>query len=99
MTRNSEIARAVRRTLILSAVSTAGASLPIHAQDQPAQPPPAAAEATPPVLQEVVVTGSRITLPGLDAISPVTSVNAEQFKEQGVTKVEDLLNTLPQVLA
>jgi hypothetical protein len=35
MTRNSEIARAVRRTLILSAVATAGASLPIDAQDQP----------------------------------------------------------------
>jgi hypothetical protein len=34
MTRNSEITRAVRRTLILSAVATAGASLPIHVQDR-----------------------------------------------------------------
>src|SRR5450755_3541466 len=50
-------------------------------------------------LQEVVVTGSRIASPSLDAISPVTAVSSEEFKETGVTRVEDLLNSLPQVTA
>src|SRR5690348_6516023 len=61
------------------------------AQDQPA----AAEEAAP--LQEVVVTGSRITQPGLESISPVTAVNSDELKLEGTTRVEDLLNNLPQV--
>lgn len=52
-----------------------------------------------PELTEVVVTGSRIASPSLDAISPVTAVSSEEFKQTGVTRVEDLLNSLPQVTA
>ena len=50
-------------------------------------------------LQEVVVTGSRIATPNLDAISPVTAITSEEIKSTGVTKIEDLLNSLPQVVA
>jgi outer membrane receptor protein involved in Fe transport len=56
----------------------------------------AAADAT---LQEVVVTGSRISVPNQVSISPVTFVSALDVAQTGVTRVEDLLNELPQIFA
>jgi iron complex outermembrane recepter protein len=53
----------------------------------------AAAEGT------IVVTGSRIARPNADSPSPVTTIGAEDIKEQGSTKIEDLTNSLPQVFA
>src|ERR1700691_6533779 len=50
-------------------------------------------------LQEVVVTGSRIAVPNQVSISPVTFVSSVDIQQQGVTRVEDLLNQLPQVFA
>jgi len=49
--------------------------------------------------QPIIVTGSRIPQPNLESVSPVTVVNNQDFKLQGVTRVEDLLNNLPQVFA
>ncbi len=48
---------------------------------------------------EIIVTGSRITNPNLTSASPVTVVSATEVKAQGNTRVEDLLNSLPQVFA
>ena len=49
-------------------------------------------------LEEVVVTGSRIaTDPNLVTSSPVTQIKAEQIGFRGITRVEDLLNDLPQI--
>jgi outer membrane receptor protein involved in Fe transport len=50
-------------------------------------------------IQEVVVTGSRIAAPQLESVSPITAISAEEVKNTGVTRVEDLLNSLPQVVA
>jgi iron complex outermembrane recepter protein len=50
-------------------------------------------------LQEVVVTGSRIATPNQTSISPVQFVAAKEFQEVGATRVEDVLNRLPQVFA
>ena len=50
-------------------------------------------------VEEIVVTGSRIKKRNLFSTSPVTQVDAEEFTFQGVTRVEDLLNDLPQVIA
>ncbi len=67
------------------------------ANAQTATPPAAAgADAS---LQEVVVTGSRISVPNQVSISPVTFVSALDIQQTGVTRVEDLLNELPQVFA
>jgi iron complex outermembrane recepter protein len=55
--------------------------------------------ATPSSLEEVVVTGSRIASPQLESVSPVTAITAEEVRNTGVTRVEDLLNSLPQVVA
>ncbi|MFZ5718768.1 MAG: TonB-dependent receptor domain-containing protein [Pseudomonadota bacterium] len=61
--------------------------------------------ATPAVAQEaeevseVVVTGTRIPSPNLESVSPVTAINAADLKAQGVTRVEDMINSLPQAFA
>ncbi len=47
----------------------------------------------------IVVTGSLVKRPNEDSAAPVTVVGGDDFKGQGATKVEDLLNALPQVLA
>jgi iron complex outermembrane recepter protein len=50
-------------------------------------------------VQELVVTGSRIPQPNLTSVSPVTAVTNETIKVEGTTRVEDLLNALPQAFA
>ncbi|HTB91163.1 MAG TPA: hypothetical protein VK743_24545, partial [Steroidobacteraceae bacterium] len=59
--------------------------------------PAAAADASDNSLQEVVVTGSRITSPNLTAISPITSVDAGYISATNLTRTEDILNNLPMV--
>jgi len=50
-------------------------------------------------VEEIVVTGTRIKRRNLVSTSPVTQVDSEELLFQGVTRVEDLLNDLPQVIA
>src|ERR1700677_2896406 len=50
-------------------------------------------------LQEVVVTGTRIQSANLISASPVTTVTSLDIQASGLTRVEDLLNNLPQVFA
>lgn len=47
----------------------------------------------------IVVTGSRIKQPNLESATPVTVISNEEFKVTGTTRVEDLVNSLPQVFA
>ncbi|HUO96959.1 MAG TPA: TonB-dependent receptor [Steroidobacteraceae bacterium] len=64
------------------------------AQTAPVQTAPAATQ------EEVVVTGSRIQQSPNDvSISPVTSVTSVDIQQTGLTRAEDLLNNLPQVVA
>ncbi len=50
------------------------------------------------LLEEVIVTGSRIaTVDGFGRTSPVTVVGMDQIESTGLTRVEDVLNSLPQV--
>ena len=77
MTRNTEIARAVRYALLMGTVTAAAAtSLPAAAQTQ-AQ---ATEQETTP-LAVVVVTGSRIPQPQLESVSPVTVVGSEEIAQ------------------
>ena len=50
-------------------------------------------------VQEVVVTGSRIPQRNLTSESPVTTVGSAEAKLEGTTRVEDLINDLPQAFA
>jgi iron complex outermembrane receptor protein len=61
-----------------------------------AQMPPLSSDTA---LPDVIVTGSRIPVPNDVAISPVYAVDATLVQQSGVTRIEDLLNSLPQVRA
>ncbi|MBO9516948.1 MAG: TonB-dependent receptor [Porphyrobacter sp.] len=47
----------------------------------------------------IVVTGSRIVAPNQTSIAPITTVSSQDIQLQGTTRTEDLLNSLPQVVA
>ncbi len=48
-------------------------------------------------LEEVVVTGSRIRSPNVISSSQITTIQAEDISDRGITRVEDYLNDLPQI--
>ncbi len=48
---------------------------------------------------EIIVTGSRIPSANAITASPVTTIGNVEFDIRGTTRVEDLVNTLPQALA
>ncbi len=86
------IPRAVRLALAMSAASAGVCSGVAYAQDDAAADDAA-------TVGTVVVTGTRIKQPNLTSISPVTAVSSETVKIEGVTRVEDLINNLPQAFA
>ena len=65
------------------------------------QPTPSTSAVGEPVSdgQDIIVTGTRIPQANLESSAPVTVVTSQDIKLQGVTKVEDLLNSLPSVFA
>ncbi len=89
---NTRVRMAVR--LALTGGSLAASFGTANAQE-PAKPP-VTADAS---LEEVVVTGSRIAVPNQTSISPVTFVSSVDIQERGTTRIEDMLNELPQVFA
>ena len=84
MVRKQHVAAAVRRALLMGAVTAAGVAAPALAQEN---------------LGEIVVTGSRIRSANLESTTPVTQVTAADVVTQGVTRIEDLVNQLPQAFA
>lgn len=102
----------LRATAGWQALALLGAGVlaaPAMAQDAP----PASGETAPaaeeqPALSEegradasdeaIVVTGSRLIRPELDAPSPVTTVDSETFDLTGTVTVETLLNERPQLI-
>ena len=94
--RNRNIERAVKLALVTAGSLAAGTyGIPSWAQER-VQPQ---AEQSPSELEQIVVTGSRISMPNMEAISPVTAISSEEIKATGQTRVEDILNQLPQVFA
>src|SRR5215470_15423366 len=74
---------------LLCAVALA-AAFPAPAQQAPASESPA------PVLQEVVVTGSRIAVPNEVSTSPIQVISYESLRVTGRTDITDVINQLPQ---
>ncbi|RJY08781.1 TonB-dependent receptor domain-containing protein [Aurantiacibacter aquimixticola] len=73
---------------------------PVYAQDQdpvtpedPTIEPQAAEEG-----ERIVVTGSRIQRRNVETAAPVTVVDSEEFALSGTVNVENVVNTLPQVV-
>lgn len=75
------------------------AVLAVHLGTITAQEPSATNKEEPAPLEEVIVTGSRLPpVPGA-SISPVTSLSAADITATGLTRMEDVLNTLPMFFA
>ncbi|AXB79547.1 TonB-dependent receptor domain-containing protein [Novosphingobium sp. P6W] len=85
--------RALRHGALLTASLLALSPVIAFAQDT------AAPDAGPAGGNDIVVTGSRIRVPNATSVSPITTVNSEDLAQRGVTRLEDMLNTLPQVYA
>src|SRR6185369_5232533 len=49
--------------------------------------------------ERIEVTGTRIPSPNIESTSPVAVVTAADIKLEGATRIEDMLNSLPQVFA
>jgi Ca-activated chloride channel family protein len=47
--------------------------------------------------QDVVITGTRTRRPNLESASPITVVNSNEVRQQGTTRSENLVNSLPQL--
>ncbi len=84
MKTNTMRERLLASSMICGVALAALAASPAFAQDE---------------VQEVVVTGTRIPTPNLTSVSPVTAIGAAELKAQGVTRVEDMINSLPQAFA
>ncbi|HEY8571695.1 TonB-dependent receptor domain-containing protein [Phenylobacterium sp.] len=82
---NSMRERLLASTMMGSALALALAATPAFAQQAD--------------VEELVVTGSRIPQPNLVTTSPVTQVTGADIDTAGVTRVEDLVNQLPQAFA
>jgi len=85
---------------MISGVALAAFSM-TAAHAQTAAPAAPADQAAPPAtaVQALVVTGSRIPEKNLTSIAPVTTVSNREVQLSGATRVEDLINQLPQVVA
>ena len=50
-------------------------------------------------VEKIEVTGTRVPPPNLEGSSPITVIDAQSIKMDGIRSVENLLNNLPQVFA
>jgi len=86
MTKNAKLRRAIQLAMLSGAYTIGmGVMATAHAQQAGAQ------------VEEITVTGSRVRDANLFAASPVTTVTREEFDLAGATRVEDLLNTIPNI--
>lgn len=86
-----QLMRVAASTLAVSA--SLGCIGHARAQDATAQ------SATPAPVQDITVTGSRIASPDATSISPISTISGADLSQRGVTRIEDLINTLPQAYA
>ncbi len=89
MYNNSKVAKAIRLAMMFGA----GAAVAISA------PTFAAADEGLEEIEKIQVTGSRIKRADMETSSPIHITSAEDMKIAGFTRVEDMLNNLPQLEA
>lgn len=86
-----------KRFIFMSGAASAALITGLMTCQAQAQTAPAPAAADDSV--EVVITGTRIHRPNLKSNSPITTIDAQEIKLQGVNSVEAVLNRLPQFVA
>ncbi|WP_337881285.1 TonB-dependent receptor [Rheinheimera sp.] len=87
---NNKLSKAVKLAMIFGVSSGAAMSSAVMAQE-------AAAEGD--SVERISVTGSRIKRTDLETASPVQVTSKEEIKIAGFTRVEDMMNSLPQIEA
>lgn len=100
-----DLSTALRGTAALSAIALALWGSKAQAQEAPSRERPSASagqsgpDEVPQVEpdQDIVVTGSRIARPDLEASVPSTVVTAARIQETGAANIQDVLATLPSV--
>jgi iron complex outermembrane recepter protein len=98
MGNNRGLRQAVRIAILSGGTLATGLASNTSAAQTESTPATEQTEATSSIT-EVVITGSRIATPSLQSVSPITAVSAQEIKDAGVTRIEDLLNSLPQVVS
>jgi outer membrane receptor protein involved in Fe transport len=86
---NNKVSKAVRLALAFGTASTAAFSVNSYAAEEEA------AEK----VERIEVTGSRIKRTDIETASPVQVTTAEEIAVAGFTRVEDMMNSLPQLEA
>ena len=89
MIQKGKIAGKFRLASAIAAITAASGVAAVHAQEQTA--PSATGQQS---LQEVVITGSLIRRPASETAEAVTVITADGLRQQGITSVEQALNTL-----
>lgn len=84
MNSTTRINRAVRRALMLGAVTTASTSVYAFAEEDAAQE-----------IERIAVTGSRISRTDIETASPVTVISADFISQSGYTSVQEVLSMQP----
>lgn len=86
---------------LLAGTVMAGAMIatPVYAQDEDNEPALLSGAAEQAEMgQPIVVTGSRIARRNVETAAPVAVVSEEEFELSGTVNVENVVNTLPQVV-
>jgi len=85
MSSNNAIRKGVRHALFVGALAAAVGQIPIAvAQDDDSQE-----------IEEIMVTGTRIRVPGVVSSSPIYSVGADEIQLQAQPEIERILRLLP----
>ncbi|MFQ3250051.1 MAG: iron complex outermembrane receptor protein [Glaciecola sp.] len=85
---NSKLAKSVKLACLFSAASLVGVAGNAAAQEESAD-----------VVEKIQVTGSRFQRTDMETASPVQITSDVEIKLSGFTRIEDLLNSLPQIEA
>jgi outer membrane receptor protein involved in Fe transport len=88
MYNNSKVAKAIRLAMMFGAGAAASIAAPTFAAEEGAEK-----------IEKIQVTGSRIKRADMETSSPIQVTSAEDIKVSGFTRIEDMLNTLPQIEA
>jgi iron complex outermembrane recepter protein len=88
MPKHTSVRQAVRLALLFGAVPVGFVASVAVAQDQDADKD----------ITEIVVTGTRITQPGVESSSPIYSVGAGELEKLGEPDVEKVFRSLPSTL-
>lgn len=87
---NTKLAKAIRLAMVFGATATAGIASSANAVEE---------ETVTEDVERIEVTGSRIKRADMETSSPIQITSAEDIKISGFTRIEDVLNTLPQIEA